>query len=457
MTSLLRNIIGAAWRRRYLILFPFLLLATLSLAATIMLPKTYTTSALILLQEEGGSNPLGASGSRGRDTRARVAALEALLKSDRVLSEVVKRHHGADPATAPAYAALQLELLRERLTLRIVGGHFIEISLTGSKPVALKDELDEVVERLFELLLVPSSATMSATDFLIKRQELSIVALNAKLTEVTKAAGDLSPLALGEKRAKRDEAAAALKAARAEAKEADAQLREAAFAVLGPKTALRSLDGEIADLKAKLEDASGVEAEKLRKQIDALEVVRPVEARAAAKKLVAEKAAAQLALAGRELSEHVRNLSAKEKIAARLAAARKALAESRSRFRSQREKTLFILAAPDQLKLVDVPQVPKRPTRSALKILIAGIAAGIGLGCGLAVLAEQLDQSIRGEEDLGGETELPVLARLPRLREREKKALASYGLMGRREPPPTADLRTSAMEPKGEPKQTVVM
>ena len=246
MTSLLRNIIGAAWRRRFLILIPFIILAAASLAASIMLPKTYRSTALILLQEEGGSDPLRRVDERTRDMRARVAALDALLKSDRVLSAVVKRHYNVDFKAAPAYGALLLELLRERLNIRIVGNHMFEISLTGSKPRELKNELDVVVERLFELLLVPSSATLSAPDFLIKRQELNIKKLEAQLARIKAEAGDLSELALSAKRAERDAALTTFKAAETEAKEALSRLQEAAFAALGGPRKLRSLDQEIA-------------------------------------------------------------------------------------------------------------------------------------------------------------------------------------------------------------------
>ena len=165
------------------------------------------------------------------------------------------------------------------------------------------------------------------------------------------------------------------------------------------------------------------------------------------KQRVADAALARLKRAERQLSFHGRYLAAQSGVEKELTAARKTFEEARGRFRSKREKTLVILSAPDQLKLVDVPQIPKRPTTSALKILIAGVAAGIGLGCGLAVLAEQLDQSVRGEEDLAGETDMPVLARLPRLRDEEKEALSFYGHPSGA-PPRLAEAATPKPNPK---------
>ena len=435
MTSLLRNIIGAAWRRRFLIFVPFVVLTVLSVMATILLPKTYMSTALILLQEEGGSNPLDRAGSQSRDMRARVAALEALLKSDRVLIEVIRRHVGVNPDDAPAYAALLLEELRQRLTMRIIGNQFIEINLTGSKPVELRDELNLVVERLFEMLLLPSTATLSATEFLVQRQAEKIAVLEAQRDQVAAEGGDLSPLALGAKIEERNAAAAIIGSARTEAAEADAALREGVAAVLGDNRALRPLDAEIAELTSQVPSASPEAATELQQKIAALDALLPLEARAIETKRIADAAEARLAAAEQELSTHAALVEQRTSIEQSLAAAREEFEEYSARFASQREKTLIILQAPEQLKLVDAPQVPKRPSNSALKILVAGIAAGIALGCGLAVVAEQLDQSLRGEEDLAGVTKLPVLARLPSLKVEERTALSRYGVAGDAPPP----------------------
>ncbi len=428
MTSVFRSIIGAAWRRRFLILIPFLLLSVASVAASILLPKNYKTTALILLQEEGPTELTSEQGtSSSGSVRTRVYALDVLLRSDRVLTEVIRRFHGVDPAEDPALSAVLQKDLRERLTIQIHDVYFIEIALEGSRPEELQRELNLIVERLFELLLLPSNATLSATDFLIQQQNATIGRLDERLAELNAEAGDLSLAEFSRKNDARALAAAVARETEGEARRAMANLQEAAFAVLGQRGGLRTLDVEIVALRQQLDGATPERAEALNAQIAALEELRPLETRAVEARRRASSAAQQLAVADTALREHQSAAELRAAIEADLATARAEVEQLRARFRSAREQTLRILEAPDQLKLVDEPEVPNQPTNSALKIIIAGVAAGLGLGLGLAVIAEQLDQSVRGEDDLGNATELPVLARLPRLHRTEKAALADYG------------------------------
>lgn len=428
MTSLFRTIIGAAWRRRFLILIPFLLLTIGSVAASILLPKTYTSTALILLQEEGPQE-LAANRSAASDLkiRARVAALEVLLKSDRVLTEVASRINGIDAVANPSLAALAVKDLRERLSIQIHDVYFVSISLTGSNPEALKQELDAVVARLFELLLLPSNATSSAIDFLIKQQGESISQLEARLVELNASAGDLTIAALGQTIEQRDAAAATARRADAEARQATINLREAVFGVIGDQPRLRALSAEIATLRRQLDAAPAAQKPDIEAKIAGLQELAPLEARANEARRLAGAATERLATAESVLADHRARADARDAVERELLEARAAADQLRARFRSQRDQTLRILDAPDQLKMVDEPKAPAAPTNSTLKLLFIGVAGGLGLGLGLAVLAEQLDQSVRGEEDLNAATELPVLARLPSLGRADEAALQVYG------------------------------
>lgn len=427
MTSLLRTIISAAWRRRALILAPFLFLTVASVAAAMFLPKTYESTALILLQEQGGSNPLERADERILDVRSRVAAIEALLKSDRVLSDVVERIYGVVAATDPVATDVELESLRTRLSIEIIGDHFVQISLRGSTPTAVRDELNAVVERLFELLLLPSTATLSATDFLVERQREFVAALEAELIGVNAVAGDLSLAAFNAKLAARDAAARDARAAISTAAQAIAAYRTAAVEIIGPGPAPAGVDEEIGKLRGALEGADAARQGEIEAQIAAFEDLRPTERIARDAQRAAEAARARLEQSERELASHSAFVDRRATIEAKLAAAQVALAGYQERFSSQREKTLIILDAPEELKVVDEPQIPERAATSALILIIAGVAGGLALGSGLAVVAEQLDDSVRGEEDLAATLELPILARLPRLDMAEKETLAAYG------------------------------
>lgn len=70
-------------------------------------------------------------------------------------------------------------------------------------------------------------------------------------------------------------------------------------------------------------------------------------------------------------------------------------------------------AAPERIKLVDLPTDPTVPVGSLRVFLLLGLVGSIGLGLGLALLAEMLDPRLRSARQVTALTQLPVLARLP--------------------------------------------
>jgi len=68
----------------------------------------------------------------------------------------------------------------------------------------------------------------------------------------------------------------------------------------------------------------------------------------------------------------------------------------------------------EQFQVVDpasLPESPVAPNRP--RILLVGLALGLAAALGAAFLTENLDNSIRGNDDLDGFTDLPLLAMLP--------------------------------------------
>jgi polysaccharide chain length determinant protein (PEP-CTERM system associated) len=70
--------------------------------------------------------------------------------------------------------------------------------------------------------------------------------------------------------------------------------------------------------------------------------------------------------------------------------------------------------AGEQFLVVDPPNLPTKPTfPNPLLFSIGGLAGGLFLGCGLAVLAEYRDRALRNEFDVFQYTKLETLASLP--------------------------------------------
>ena len=71
------------------------------------------------------------------------------------------------------------------------------------------------------------------------------------------------------------------------------------------------------------------------------------------------------------------------------------------------------------IRIVDTASMPLKPSSSRPRIKLAlGLAAGLVLGLALALYREMMDTRFRESAEVEGETGLPVLAMLPRLRSR---------------------------------------
>ena len=78
----------------------------------------------------------------------------------------------------------------------------------------------------------------------------------------------------------------------------------------------------------------------------------------------------------------------------------------------------------EQFKVIDSAKTPVLPIApDARKVLLMTIALGLGLGCGLAWLLENMDTSYKTPEELEQDLQIPILASLPfRYTEKETRA-----------------------------------
>jgi type III secretory pathway component EscR len=68
----------------------------------------------------------------------------------------------------------------------------------------------------------------------------------------------------------------------------------------------------------------------------------------------------------------------------------------------------------EQFRVLDPASLPQRPEGRIL-IVVVGWAAGLYLGVALLVLRTKLDKTVHGREDIAAVTDLPILARIPRI------------------------------------------
>lgn len=77
---------------------------------------------------------------------------------------------------------------------------------------------------------------------------------------------------------------------------------------------------------------------------------------------------------------------------------------------------VLALAGPSVLSVAQPAVVPGAPNSSTLRNTVLGALFGLLLGCGIALVREQVDRRVRTEENLEAETGLPVLAEVPNSR-----------------------------------------
>ena len=83
-------------------------------------------------------------------------------------------------------------------------------------------------------------------------------------------------------------------------------------------------------------------------------------------------------------------------------------------FDSQLSENMERTQKGEQFQVVDPPSMPQNPAApNRLQILLVGLALGLAAAIGVAFLLENLDTSIKGNDDLEAYADLPLLAVLP--------------------------------------------
>jgi hypothetical protein len=177
-----RRVLDAARRRRWLLLTPIALMVPLSIAFALLFPRTFETSALLLLQETARNNPLVSEPVAPEALQQKVPGLEALLKSDQVLTRAIQemRARGSRLASGDEQAAVRN--LRAALSVELIGTDFLSVRLRGSAPRELDHDLSHIIGNFLEALL--SEPAASASQMVLARQQQYISGLEARRRQV---------------------------------------------------------------------------------------------------------------------------------------------------------------------------------------------------------------------------------------------------------------------------------
>ena len=165
-------------RRRWRLFFlPIVLALPVAFAAGKMTPKKYTAKSLILLQSSNSG------GTTQQYVIEQVMAIEAWLKSDQVLRQLLPSIMKIEDPNDPQKMSVLLKVARNSISLTLLGGSALEVSLTSSKPYGLGKKLEAVLTRIMQGLTGPERGIFNAPQFVLLAREEAINDTRDALTQ----------------------------------------------------------------------------------------------------------------------------------------------------------------------------------------------------------------------------------------------------------------------------------
>ena len=470
--EIIQLVLNAAWRRRYLIIVPFIVMIPLGIVGARWAPKTYEAKTILLLEETGKNNPFLKDYVVGLDVKDRFSALQALLKSEHVLVNVLRDIHGPEIEQDQQKLAFMMRRLAGEVSVQLVGADLIEFKLKGSKPEGLGKTLASISKHFLDRLLSPERSSLGAAEDFLKDQkekrrkdlvqaELAFATFKAENSDKLPAVYATTVQALGAMRQKLEEKSRDLSAADAALKDIRNQLSSTNPIVGRLEEAMVQATSELTALKSRYTDGhSEVQAaerrlerlqEERRVYLDSVSKLNEIDVErlwnmAAGQSQANEKAppplmVSQLLRLQEARAKHAalqndveqlkasvvdlhRTMALHGPIEQELQRLEKEVSSARELYEtfSKRHdsaatsRALGVFAGPERVKVIDAPQDPRFPiTLPPVVFVLMGLLGGLGLGVSLAVAAELLDQRLRLAAEFGTLLKVPVLAKLPLL------------------------------------------
>lgn len=179
-----------ALRRRWKVV-ALVLLCTLPVAIVTakLVPVRYTSKSLILLS----ANTNNITPQSSQQFMEQVAAIEAWVKSDHVMRELLPQIMDGAEIRDPEALSILLNIARSSIHFQLLGGSALEISLDGRKPEGLGKKLEIILARIMEGLSGPTRGILSASQFALLKRSEKAEAERLELERVIARSGVSSP------------------------------------------------------------------------------------------------------------------------------------------------------------------------------------------------------------------------------------------------------------------------
>ncbi|ARC17322.1 chain-length determining protein [Vibrio parahaemolyticus] len=473
MSDLRENIsvlLHGAWRRRYMIVIPMLVLPILGFGVSKLVPTTYVAHTSMLIQETAKMNPFLQDIAVSTMLKDRLSALSTLLKSRHVLYSVAKEQGLIDDDMGAKEQEFIIKDLASRLSVQQLGKDFIQIQLRSGKAQGMESMLTSVSNRFVEQLLAPERSSIKDSSHFLT------IHINKRREELDKAEHAFAEYkntysyATPEMQAQSLTRLASLKQTLAE-KEAelagvtrslgslDQQLSKTNPVIGKIEEQIIEIRSELTLLRAKYTEAHSLVQGKLR-ELKRLEQERTVllsskqpelnsnqlwdiasnatvsslgEAqpllvsqlhqlqimRSRFESLTEETVSLQKMIQELESNAHRFGSTATEinRLARDVAVKREMYDDLVERYEmAQLTGSLGVFEENKRVKIIDAPFTPTIPSNlPSIVFIILGFIGGAGLGVGLAAILELADNSVRSRRALEKHLGVPVITTLPKV------------------------------------------
>lgn len=432
-------ILFAAWRRRYLLVIPVLVMPLVGGAIGWLTPKEFESRTTFMVPQDANQTPTLKDLITQESLKDRFAVLEALLRSRYVLDGVARDRGLVNDETPPAKRDAIMDWLSGAVSLRLIGDEVIEIKVRADSAANSAGLLEAISRRFFFNLLSKGRQSAESSERFLQSQ------LDSRRSELQGAEQLLADF-------KREHASALPQQQSANVarlyglKERYADslltLQQAKAAVellargqqsklaLQLDEQLQQMQTELALLRARYSNEHS-QVQSLHYQIEQLQQERDrlhsqpdmamgPEFQQAQRILTQTEQAVsglQAQIDGldkvvdsqgdteRQLAELERDLEVKRGLYQDLS------------LRYEKAKVTGALGNFEQgerIKVIDKPFAPSKPSNYPLWLFVlAGLIGGLGLGGGLALLTELADTSLRRSDRLVSLIKAPVLSRIP--------------------------------------------
>lgn len=466
----LLGLLNAAWRQRYVIFVPILILPFVGFGVSKLAPTKYDSHTSMLIQETAKMNPFLEDIAVSTMLKDRMSALRTLLHSRHVLYSVAEELELTTPEMSSVEKQEIITDLSQRLSVNQLGKDFIKISLSSDTPIGMEATLTSVSQHFIEQLLAPERSSIQDSSSFLK---IHIEERSAALAEAEEALAryvnenvhstpevqsqSLNRLAslkqtLAEKEAELSGVQKSLGSIDQQLSKTNPVIGRLEDQIIDTQSALTLLKAKYTNKHSAVQ-AKMLELERLENERKTLLALKQpglnsdqlwdIASSTTMSKLsdtqpllVTQLHSLQLVRAQFEsLKEETKSLrtmifelehkannfgdNAKEmyRLQRDVKIKRQLYDELTERYEmAQLTGSLGVFEENKRVKIIDLPYTPSiKSNMPTFLFVIAGLVAGIGLGVGLAILFELFDSSVKRKSEIEDILNVPVLTVIPKM------------------------------------------